>query len=863
LSSVITGGKRTGVVLCGEPGVGKTRLALEAMREAQRRGFRTIWIVATRSAMSIPFGAFAHLLPELPATTVSRLDLLRQLAEALATRASGCPLVIGVDDAHHLDDASAALVHQLAVSRRAFVLVTLRTGESAQDSIVALWKDELAERVELDALTAKEVGKLLPAVLRSQVDGPTIARLWGATRGNVLFLRELLLAGLHAGVLTQTGGVWSWRGPMAMSRRLQEVVAARLGTLEPDQVALMEVVAHGEPLSASLLETLFSPPALEAAERRGVVTVEADGRRTLVRMAHPMYAEVARIRCPALRSRAIHRELARALEETGARRSEDVLRLATFRLEAGEGGSPDILLAGARKAHAAFDVQLSERLARAAADAGGGVAAKLALAEALLDQGRGVEVAALLGAVDEGQMSERERTAHAGLRGYATWMGLGQPEEAEEILLRAERSLRQASLRDALTAVRAAVLCFSGRPQQAIAVVENLDHAQVDEQASFRAATVTGFARAVVGQADRFVAAAERWVEPARELATRLPLFPFQLRAAQSYALCLSGRPAEAGEVAEKAHREAVALEAATPAAMLAATRGFVALSRGRVRDAVSWLRDAAAVLREPSLLNLRPFCFTLLVHASVLAGDLPMAASALAEADAAMSPAMSVFEPQLTLARAWLAAGSGELSKARALASKAAGEAQVSGQHAIEAVALHDLARFGDPEPARLQQLASLVDGPFAPACAVHASALTARDGAGLDRAAALFAAMGADLLAAEAAAEAAAAHTTRGRRAAALASGARSRHWAGACEGARSPVLSTLTTPLLTPREREVATLAAEGRSNTEIARRLVLSTRTVESHLQRAYAKLGVASRRELRAVLDVPAPHESSP
>jgi len=56
-----------------------------------------------------------------------------------------------------------------------------------------------------------------------------------------------------------------------------------------------------------------------------------------------------------------------------------------------------------------------------------------------------------------------------------------------------------------------------------------------------------------------------------------------------------------------------------------------------------------------------------------------------------------------------------------------------------------------------------------------------------------------------------------------------------------------------VLTRREQEVAGLACRGLSNADIARRLVVSVRTVESHLYSAYGKVGVADRAELAAVL----------
>ena len=55
------------------------------------------------------------------------------------------------------------------------------------------------------------------------------------------------------------------------------------------------------------------------------------------------------------------------------------------------------------------------------------------------------------------------------------------------------------------------------------------------------------------------------------------------------------------------------------------------------------------------------------------------------------------------------------------------------------------------------------------------------------------------------------------------------------------------------LTPRELQVARLAAEGLSNREIAEALVVTVKTVEWHLSHSFTKLGITSRRELSAKL----------
>ena len=78
---------------------------------------------------------------------------------------------------------------------------------------------------------------------------------------------------------------------------------------------------------------------------------------------------------------------------------------------------------------------------------------------------------------------------------------------------------------------------------------------------------------------------------------------------------------------------------------------------------------------------------------------------------------------------------------------------------------------------------------------------------------------------------------------------------------ERSTKAVQTVETKPDLTSREQEIAEYAAEGVSNQQIARLLVVSVRTVEGHLQRVYTKLGISRRRELReAMASLGAPAE---
>jgi DNA-binding CsgD family transcriptional regulator len=153
-----------------------------------------------------------------------------------------------------------------------------------------------------------------------------------------------------------------------------------------------------------------------------------------------------------------------------------------------------------------------------------------------------------------------------------------------------------------------------------------------------------------------------------------------------------------------------------------------------------------------------------------------------------------------------------------------------------------------------RLEALAVVIEGELAAGRAAHVRALAAGDADGLADVSAAFERMGADLLAAEAAAQAAVALRRRGEARRATATERRMEGLRERCEGAVTPALQAVGVRApLTRSERRVALMAAEGRSNSEIAGVLCVSVRTVENHLRNAYDKLGIHGRAELAGAL----------
>lgn len=852
----------SGVVLVGAAGVGKTRLARAALPAAEADGWVARWAAATRAAASIPLGAVAHLLPAVGEADENRFELFRRAAAHLVKGADGARLALGVDDAHLLDDVSAALVHQLAATAAAFVVVTVRSGVQVPDPVVALWKDGLAERVEVQPLDRGESDELAGAGLGGQVDGTTLCDLWQLTRGNPMFLRELIAGGLDSGALSQSARVWRWAGPVTAAPRLVELVETRLGRLDPQERDLLELLAFGEPLGAGLLERLVMAPVPADAERKGQLSVEQLGRRVEVRLGHPLYGEVVRAQTGPLRLRLVHRRLADAVEAAGARRAGDLLRVMTWRLGTGGTAAPGPFTLAAREAMALFDYQLAERLARAAVDAGGGLDAEYLLGEALLAVGRVGEAELALEGLEPRGKTDRDRTRYAITRAFALYWALNMPAQAKKVLQEAQALVTEPASRDELAAAHAGFLLYRGSCTDALrAVAPTLDRPGASDHAVLQALLVATPALFLGGRNDQAVAAAHRGLSLVRRLGEEAaaPWAHLQLSVNLGNAYLAAGRLDEAEALAEGGYRSALSRPWPVEKAIWAGWRGQAALLRGQLRQALHWLREAAAAGQVGVPLPFMPVIFGQMAHAAALLGDLPAADAALAEAERFTEESSRFFQLWAALARPWVAAARGQPSAAVTLALDLADLAGGQDHAFFRVLALHDVVRLGQPRlvATALCDAVDGVEGQLASLYAAHARALVARDGATLDEVASAFAGIGVNLLAAEAAAEAAHAHRAAGRPSNARAAARRAQMLTAACDGAQTPALSLLEQPAsLTPRQYEIAGLAVRGLSSRAIAERLVISVRTVDNTLQQVYGKLGLNHRTQLRAALGLP-------
>ncbi|GAA2372159.1 LuxR family transcriptional regulator [Nonomuraea africana] len=846
-----------GVAIVGAAGAGKSRLAMEVVTSLRSRGRTAVHAIASMAARELPFGALAHLLP---AALPQGANPLKWISDTLVGTERR-PLIL-VDDAHLLDSGSAAVLHHMAQDAAAQLLLTLRGGEPVPDTLVSLWKDLGLVRMELAPLSLRDVGRILAAVLGDPVESASVARLHRLAGGNALFLRELVAGALDGGALVRVRGLWRLESAPPVAPALADLVAARIGRLEPAEEEALEYIALGEPLGAQLLAGLVPAATVESLEAKDLIRVLVDGRRTLVRLAHPLYGEAIRAGSPLLRTRRRYRRLAEALEAAGGRRRDDVVRLAVWRLESGTVKDPGPLLSGSEIAWAAHDATLATRLGWAALNAGGGARAAIMLSDVLSFSEAFTDSEAALTSVWNEPCGPELRAQLAMQRAWNLNFGLRRPAEADAVLDAAEAMLDDPSLRLLVHAMRLNVRILRGEVHESARAAEEMlagEHLSVVAEAM--ALGITAYGLPYAGRCDeaRRMCLRARAVEASWHDAA--PSEVLKLIAGSYLAEMLSGDLA-AAERAVRHGQEVLGDDSALRLfrRMFLQWHGEIARMRGRLAEAARITKEATTLAGAGHFTAL---AVAELAHCTALLGDQGTARALLAEAERDRTDVLYLLQTSIDAAQRWVTAMGGQLPRATELALAHAARARSQALLGIELGALHDVVRFGGARrvATRLTEVARRHDGALAAVCAAHAAAAASGDGEGLDRVAGSFRELGMTLHAAEAYAQASAAHHARGHPQKGRTAAARAAACAAACGGPRTPALARLRGPALTAREREIARLAAAGLASKEIAARLVLSIRTVDNHLQSVYGKLGVNGRTELTELLDADSPPEA--
>jgi ATP/maltotriose-dependent transcriptional regulator MalT len=856
IAGVLGRADATGVVLVGEAGVGKTRLATETIRLGDVSGFATERVVASRAASAIPFGALAPLLPSGVAALAQGLNALRQATIALTERAAGKPLMLLVDDAHTLDDASAVLLQQLAATKTAFLVVTLRSGEQPPEPVIALWKDHGVERLVVDSLRREACERLVSTMLGGEVDHLTQSMLWAKTEGNPLFLRELVLGAVADGTLTRRSGRWLAEGDVEPSDRLSELVGSRLSGLDRAELDVLEFVAFGEPLSVSVLSSLTDPAAIEQLERKKLVELVRDGQRDEIRLSHPMFGEVLRQRTPGLRVRSLSRVLAEALESNGSMRRGDALRASLLRLDGGGLPSLSLLMEATAQAQFAHDYKTAIRLARTAFDSEQSFDTGMLLLHQLYDGDGARESEAIYDIVEKLVVTDHQLAQFSLSRATTRFWKLSDAIGATSILLDALERMTDRDDRNEVISFLSAMEVQAGDSRQAL--LRTKDILADDNGRPFLLVSLSAvLAMSITGRCEDGIAVADRALGLVPQEGE--PLSPGQ------WALLTTHRTAvlnETGRIKE-AYDTAALIRTLSADSNDIANQGFcgIALARvcmnaGRLREAARWATESFEMFRSWGHPGPTRWSLGYLALASAMTGDLDTADDAISELDVLAVHPAQMLEVDIHRARAWLAVAKNHLEDGRQILRDTSDTMRATGQTTFEIVVLFDLARLGQPDEvaARLAEICDPLQSALHATMAEAAAAMARSNPVDLAATAAAFADMGALLFAAEMAVAAGDAFRRDGDQRRGTEWSRRAAELSAECEGARTPGLMQIQAMIpLTQREREIASLAARGLSSKTIGDRLFVTSRTVDNHLARIYSKLGVGSRAELADAL----------
>ncbi len=384
------------LLIGGEPGIGKTRLAEEAVAEAAAAGMSVFVGHSYEIVGAAPYVAVVEVLeaalatapsaeafvadvlgdaapeiarllpqlrrrfPHLPAPLElppeqERLYLFRCLTDILARLAVNRPALLIFDDLQWADDATLLFVEHLAPRLAGMPLLVVATyrdtdvGRPLARTFGDLHRSHLAGRISLRALTPGEAGELVAGLAGQEPPAELVDALHAASDGNAFFLEEIVRDLAESGrVFDDTGRFRAAVdvGDLGLPEGVRLVIERRLDRLsEPARVALSAAAVSGRVFSVELLQALGSPGVDDVLdiidEAEQAVLIAASGNDDEFLFAHELIRQTLVAGLPGTRRRRLHARAAEALERIHA---NDVraaaATIAHHLLEAGPAADP-------------------------------------------------------------------------------------------------------------------------------------------------------------------------------------------------------------------------------------------------------------------------------------------------------------------------------------------------------------------------------------------------------------------------------------------------------------------------------------------------------------------------------------------